>query len=131
LAARAEMDHDPVDMTAAEHNVEATDLLHPELVEDAEPAADAARAALLEACRSFDVEPEHAVSEVAAIVSEARHARLQKALEDAQAAQRRIESELETELAAAGRPGPGHLADRIEAVTGLASAAALQLEATL
>src|SRR5206468_12891654 len=44
--------------------------------------------------------------------------------------QRGIEAELEAELAAAGRPGPGHLADRLEAVTGLASAAALHLEAT-
>ena len=130
LAARAEIDRYAVQMADAEHRVDATELLHRELAEDAEPACDAARAALLEACRSFDVEPDHAVSEVAAIVSEARHARLQQALEDAEAAQRRIESDLEQELTAAGRPGPGHLAERLEAVTGLASAAALHLEAT-
>ena len=41
-------------------------------VDEVEPAWAAARDALLEACRSFDIEPEHAVSEVAAIVSEAR-----------------------------------------------------------
>jgi hypothetical protein len=117
-------------MADAEHNVEATELLHRELVEDAEPAFAAARAALLEACRSFDVEPEHAVSEVAAMVSEARHARLQQAVEDAEAAHRRIEADLEAHLTAAGRPGPGHLAARLEAVTGLAAAAALHLEAT-
>ncbi|HEY4408262.1 MAG TPA: hypothetical protein VGO87_00145 [Acidimicrobiia bacterium] len=131
LAVRSEIERYATEMADAEHRVEATDLLHRELAEDAEPAANAARAALLEACRPFDVEPEHAVSEVAAIVSEARHARLQQTLEEAEAAQRRIEAELETELAAAGRPGPGHLAARLEAVTGLASAAALHLEATL
>ena len=92
LAARAEIERYAAQMADAEHNVEATELLHRELVEDAEPALAAARAALLEACRSFDVEPEHAVSEVAAIVSEARHARLQQAVEDAEAACHRIEA---------------------------------------
>jgi hypothetical protein len=130
LAARDEIERYAVQMAAAEHRVEATELLHRELVEDAEPAFAAARTALLEACGSFDVEPEHAVSEVAAIVSEARHARLQHILEDAEAAHRRVEAELEAALAAAGRPGPGHLADRLEAVTGLAAAAARHLEAT-
>jgi hypothetical protein len=130
LAARAEIERYTTEMADAEHNVEATELLHRELVEETEPAFAAARAALLEACRSFDVEPEHASSEVAAIVSEARHARLQQAAEDAEAAQRRIEAELEATLASAGRPGPGHLAARIDAVTSLAAAAALHLEAT-
>ena len=107
LAARAEIERYAAQMADAEQNVEATELLHRELFEDAEPAFAAARAALLEACRSFDVEPEHAVSEVAAIVSEACHARLQQALETAEADHRRIEGELEAQLAAAGRPGPG------------------------
>jgi hypothetical protein len=130
LAARAEIERYAAQMADAEQNVEATELLHRELVEDAEPAVAAARAALLEACQSFDVEPEHAVSEVAAIVSEARHARLQQAVEDAEAAHHRIEGELEAQLAAAGRPGPDHLAARVEAVTGLADEAVLHLEAT-
>jgi hypothetical protein len=130
LAARAEIERYAAEMVSAEHNVEATELLHRELVGDAEPAFAAARAALLEACRSFDVEPEHAVSEVAAIVSEARHARLQEALENAEAALQSIEVELEAHLASAGRPGPGHLPARLEAVASLAAAAALQLEAT-
>ena len=129
LAARDEIERYAAEMADAQHNVQATELLHRELVDDAEPALAAARAALMEACRSFDVEPEHAVSEVEAIVSEARHARLQQAVEDAEAALRTIESELEAHLAAAGRPGPGHLADRLEAVTGLADEAALHLEA--
>src|SRR5439155_123577 len=103
LAARAEIEGYAVQMASAEHHVEATELIHRELVDDAEPAWATARAALLEACRSFDVEPEHAISEVAAIVSEAHHARLQQAVEDAQAALRLIEAELETHLAAAGR----------------------------
>ncbi|MEW6474929.1 MAG: hypothetical protein AB1679_21975 [Actinomycetota bacterium] len=130
LAARDEIERYAAEMADAQHNVEATEALHRELVEDAEPALAAARAALLEACRSFDVEPEHAVSEVEAIVSEARHARLQQTLEDAEAAVRRIEAELEALLASAGRPGPGHLAARLEAVTAIAAEAALQLEAT-
>ena len=130
LPARAEIERYAAQMADAEQNVEATELLHRELFEDAEPACAAARAALLEACRSFDVEPEHAVSEVAAIVSEACHARLQQALEAAEADHRRIEGELEAQLGVAGRPGPGHLAERVEAVTGLAEGAVLQLEAT-
>lgn len=129
LAARGEIERYAAEMADAEQNVEATELLHRELVEDAEPALAAARTALLEACRSFDVEPEHAVSEVTAIVEEARHARLQQSIEDAEAAHRRIEADLEAQLTAAGRPGPGHLADRVEAVSGLAAEAALHLEA--
>jgi hypothetical protein len=130
LAARAEVERYGAEMADAEHMVEATELLHRELVEDVEPAFAAARTALLEACRSFDVEPEHAVSEVAAMVSEARHARLQQTFEDAEAAHRRIEAELEGHLKSAGRPGPGHLAARLAAVSDLAAAAALHLEAT-
>jgi hypothetical protein len=129
LAARAEIEGYATQMADAEHHVEATELLHRELVDDAEPAWAAARAALLEACRSFDVEPEHAISEVAAIVSEAHHAGLQQAVDDAEAALRLIEAELETHLAAAGRPGPGHLTARLEAVTALAAEAALHLQA--
>jgi hypothetical protein len=130
LAARAEIERYGTAMHEAQHNVAATELLHRELVDDADPACDAARAALLDACRSFDVEPEHAISEVAAIVSEARHARLQQTLEDAEAALRLVEAELETHLAAAGRPGPGNFANRLEAVTSLAAEAELLLEAT-
>jgi hypothetical protein len=129
LAARAEIEGYAVQMAGAQHHVEATELLHRELVDDAEPAWATARAALLEACRSFDVEPEHAVSEVAAIVSEVHHAGLQQAVEDAEAALRLIEAELETHLSAAGRPGPGHLSARLEAVTALANEAALHLQA--
>jgi hypothetical protein len=129
LAARDEIERYAAQMSEAEHHVEATEALHRELVDDAEPAWAAARAALLEACRSFDVEPEHAVSEVAAIVSEAGHARLQQAVEEAEGSLRLIEAELETHLAAAGRPGPGHVAARLEAVTALAAEAALHLQA--
>ena len=129
LAARTEIEGYAAQMAKAEHNVEATELLHRELVGDVEPAWAAARAALLEACRSFDVEPEHAVSEVAAIVSEGRHARLQQAVEPAEATLRLIEAELDPHLAAAGRPGPGHVSARIEAVTALAGEAALHLQA--
>ncbi|HYT39311.1 MAG TPA: hypothetical protein VEN99_07365, partial [Acidimicrobiia bacterium] len=57
LAARAEVERYATEMADAEQNVGATELLHRELVEDLEPAFAAARAALLEACHSFDVEP--------------------------------------------------------------------------
>jgi hypothetical protein len=129
LAARDEIESYAAQMAAAEQTVEATEALHRELVDDVEPAFAAARDALLEACRSFDVEPEHAVSEVAAIVSEAHHARLQQAVEDAEAALHTIEAELETHLTAAGRPGPGHFVSRLEAVTALAAEAAAHLDA--
>ena len=129
LAARDEIEGYAVQMDNAQHNVDATEQLHRELIDVVEPAWVAARAALLEACRSFDVEPEHAISEVAAIVSEARHARLQQAVEDAEESLRLIEAELEIHLAAAGRPGPGHVAARLEAVTALAAEAAVHLRA--
>src|SRR5205085_10514344 len=90
LAARAEIEGYAVQMASAEHHADAGEALHRELVDDAEPAWAAARAVLLEACRPFDVEPEHAVSEVSAIVSEAQHARLQQAVVDAEAALRLI-----------------------------------------
>jgi uncharacterized protein YhaN len=130
LAARDEVERYAGAMEAAQHNVAAMEHLHRELVDEVEPAYAAARAALLDACGSVDVDPEHAVSEVAAIVSEARHARLQQAVEDAEAAIRQIETDLEAQLATAGRPGPGNLAGRLEAVTALASEAELHLEAT-
>lgn len=129
LAARAEIEAYAAQMDTAQHNVEATEQLHRELVDEAEPAWAAARAALAEACRPFDVEPEHALSEVAAIVSEARHGRLQQAVEEAEEHLRLIEAELETHLTAAGRPGPGHVAARLEAVTAVAAEAALHLKA--
>jgi len=129
LAARAEIESYAVQMAAAEQNVEATEALHRELVENVEPAFAAARDALLEACRSFDIEPEHAVSEVAAIVSEAHHARLQQAVEEAEARLQTIEAELEIHLTAAGRPGPGHFASRLEAVTAIAAEAEAHLQA--
>jgi hypothetical protein len=130
LAARSEVESYATAMEAAQHNVEATELLHRELVEEVEPAFAAARDALVAACGSFEVEPDHAVSEVVAIVSEAQHARLQQTLEDAEDAVRRIESDLEAQLTAAGRPGPGNFAGRLEAVTALASEAEVHLQAT-
>ena len=129
LAARDEIEGYAVQMDNAQHNADASEQLHRELTDDAEPAWVAARNALLDACRSFDVDPEHAISEVAAIVSEARHARLQQAVEEAEETLRRIEAELETHLTAAGRPGPGHVAARLEAVTALAAEAEVHLKA--
>ncbi len=131
LAVRDEIERYATEMADAQHNVEATEPLHRELVEDAEPALAAARAALLEACRSFDVEPEHAVSEVEAIVSEARHARLQHALEDAEARPPPHRSRARGACwPPPAAPAPATLAARVEAVTGLAAEAALHLEAT-
>ncbi|MGH9036168.1 MAG: hypothetical protein ACRD0O_10415, partial [Acidimicrobiia bacterium] len=72
--------------------------------------------------------PEHATSEVEAIVSEARHARLQAVLEAAETAYQRAEAELESALTTAGFPGPGNLPGRVIAVTAKAADVAVALE---
>lgn len=128
LAARDEVERYATQLAAAVSDLDVTETLRRELVEVVEPAYHQARAALMEACGPFDVEPEHAPSEVAAIVSEARHARLQAVLEDAEAAHARAEAELENALAAAGLPGPDDLADRVATVTARAADASVALE---
>ncbi len=64
-----------------------------------------------------------------AIVSEARHARLQAVLETAETAYQQAETKLESSLAAAGFPGPGDLTARAVAVTAKAAEVAVALEA--
>jgi hypothetical protein len=58
-----------------------------DVLDKADAAFLAARAALLETCRPFAVEPEHASEEVAALAALAVHARLQRTLEQAEAAE--------------------------------------------
>ncbi len=128
LAARAEVERYAHHLAAAVSDIDATEALRRELREVVEPAYNESRAALMEACGPFDVEPEHATSEVAAIVSEARHARLQAVLEAAETAYREAETELESSLTAAGFPGPGDLAGRVVAVTAKAAEVAVVLE---
>ncbi|HEY3238918.1 MAG TPA: hypothetical protein VGL92_05090, partial [Acidimicrobiia bacterium] len=128
LAARGEVERYAHYLTAAGSEIDATETLRRELLDVVEPAYAEAWAALMEACRPFDVEPEHATSEVAAIVSEARHARLQAVLEAAEAASQQAETALESSLTAAGFPGPGDLSVRVVAVTAKAAEAAAALE---
>ena len=128
LLLRAEIERYAVEMIAAESSVDATEALRRELAEQAEPSYQAARRRLLEVCRPFDVEPEYATSEVEAIVSEARHARLQQKLESAEEAARAAEAKLEPLLVQAGFPGPGGLSGRVAAVTARAAEAAVHLE---
>jgi len=129
LAARSEIERYSAKLDATETSIDATEALRRQLVEEVEPAYTTARDALLQACQAFDVDPEHAASEVDAIVAEARHARLQETLDEAESAYRTVESRLESQLAAAGLPGPPNLADRVEAVVVLAAEATERLEA--
>jgi len=129
LAARQEVERYAGHLAAAGSDLDATEALRQELAEVVEPAYAESRAALMEACAPFDVEPEHAISEVDAIVSEARHARLQAVLEAAEAAYQQAESELESAMVAAGFPGPDSLAVRVVAVTAKAADAAAAVEA--
>ena len=129
LAARAEVEHYSAQLACAEGGIEATEALRRELVEEVEPAYAGALAALLDACRPFDADPDHATEEISAIVSEARDARLQRDLDEAESAAIAQEAQLEEHLAAAGLPGPGDLAGRVEAVRARAAEAAVQLEA--
>ncbi len=130
LAARPEIERYAFELAANVSDVDATEALRKELGEIVEPAYFEARAELLEACGPFDVDLEHATSEVAAIVSEARHARLQATLEAAETAYRQLEAELEAALTAAGFPGsgPGDLPTRVIAVKTKAAEVAAALE---
>jgi hypothetical protein len=128
LAARGEVERYARHLAAAVSDLDATETLRQELTDVVEPAYAEARAALLEACGPFDVEPEHATSEVDAIVSEARHARHQAILEAAEAAYEQAETELESSLTAAGCPGPGDFAVRVVAVTARSAEVAVALE---
>ncbi|MGH9034627.1 MAG: hypothetical protein ACRD0O_02600, partial [Acidimicrobiia bacterium] len=96
LAARDEVDRYAHHLAANVSDIDATEVLRRELTNVVEPAYAESRAALMEACGPFDVEPEHATSEVEAIVSETRHARLQAVLEAAESAYQRAEAELES-----------------------------------
>jgi hypothetical protein len=129
LAARHEVERYAHHLAAAGSEIDATEALRRELADVVEPAYVESRAALMDACGPFDVEPEHATSEVAAIISEARHARLQAVLEAAEAAALQAEAQLEASLTAAGFPGPGDLAGRVVAVSTRAVEAAVALEA--
>ncbi|MGH8973430.1 MAG: hypothetical protein ACRD0C_09530 [Acidimicrobiia bacterium] len=128
LATRDEIDRYAHHLAANVSDIDATEALRKELAEIVEPAYFEARAELLEACGPFDVDLEHATSEVAAIVSEARHARLQATLEAAERSYQQAESELQAALTAAGFPGPGDLPSRVAAVTHKAAEVAAALE---
>jgi hypothetical protein len=129
LAARPEVEHYGAELAGGESGIEATEALHRELFDEVEPAYARALGALLDACRPFDADPEHATDEISAIVSEARHARLQRDLDEAESAAISLEAQLEVHLAAAGLPGPGDLSGRVEAVRAKAAEVAVQLEA--
>jgi hypothetical protein len=130
LAARPEIERYAFELAANVSDIDATEALRKELGEIVEPAYFEARAELLDACGPFDVDLEHATSEVAAIVSEARHARLQATLETAETAYRQLEAELGAALTAAGFPGsgPGDLPTRVIAVKTKAAEVAAALE---
>ena len=128
LALRDEVERYAGHLAAAGSDLDATEALRLELAEVVEPAYAESRAALMEACAPFDIEAEHATSEVEAIVSEARHARLQDVLEAAEAAHQQAESELESAMTAAGFPGPGNLAVRVVTVTAKAADVAIAVE---
>ncbi|MGH8994399.1 MAG: hypothetical protein ACRDZ7_23060 [Acidimicrobiia bacterium] len=129
LAVRNEIERYADHLAAASSDVDATEALRQELREVVEPAYFEARAALMEACGPFDVEPEHATSEVEAIVAEARLARLQAVLEAAEAAYRNADAKLESSLAAAGFPGAGDQAGRLVLVSARAAELAASLDA--
>lgn len=130
LARRAEIEEYARALDAAEQTTAATEALRRRLAEDVEPAYARARAALLDACEPFGVEVsptslEQVVEDVAGRVAEARLARLQHSLEQAEAEHRAREEQLEAHLAAAGLPArsPDDLATRVDMATARASEA--------
>jgi hypothetical protein len=92
-------------------STDASDAVRRELLEEVEPRYESARRTLLEVCAPFGVDPEHALSEVAALVFDARSARLQLELEVAEKDEERAVSEVVRLLGAAGEPPAGDLSD--------------------
>jgi hypothetical protein len=84
LAKREEIGRYSEHLNKLRTSTDASDALRRELLEEVEPAFERAERALLEVCAPFGVDPEHALSEVAALVFEARSARLQLELEVAE-----------------------------------------------
>jgi len=116
LPKRVEIERLARHIAALESSTDAVDVLQRDLVERVEPMYTHALHALQEACSEFDVNVEHAVSEVAALVYEARTARLQQTLDEATLAYDEAYDELEERLTAAGCPGPGDVESRIATV---------------
>jgi hypothetical protein len=126
LGARGEIEGYVAAVAAAE---EALTALRRQLSDEVEPAYAEARRALLDACRLFDVDPEHAVAQVSESVARAGHARLQRALEDADATHLDAEAQLEWHLAGIGLAGgPDDRAGRLEELTVRTAEAAGYLE---
>lgn len=93
------------------NSTDASDALRRELLEEVEPAFERAERALLEVCAPFGVDPEHALSEVAALVFEARSARLQLELEVAEREEEYAVADVVRLLAEAGEAPSDDLND--------------------
>jgi hypothetical protein len=92
-------------------STDASDAVRRELLEEVEPRFESARRALLEVCEPFGVDPEHALSEVAALVFDARSARLQLELEVAEKDEERAVAEVVHLLGEAGEAPAADLSD--------------------
>jgi uncharacterized protein YhaN len=92
-------------------STDASDAVRRELLEEVEPRYESARRALLEVCAPFGVDPEHALSEVAALVFDARSARLQLELEVAEKDEERAVADVVRLLGEAGETPAADLSD--------------------
>jgi hypothetical protein len=104
LLSRTEIERYARHLHALERSTDDTDVARRQLIEEVGPAYDAALAALLVACEPFGIDPNHAIGEVAAMVFEARNARLQLALVDAEDAEQIAAAEKDRLLAASEAP---------------------------
>ena len=92
-------------------STDASDAVRRELLEEVEPRYEAARRQLLAVCEPFGVDPEHALSEVAALVFDARSARLQLELEVAEKDEERAVAQVVRLLGEAGEAPASDLSD--------------------
>jgi hypothetical protein len=107
VAVRDEVERYAAHLDTLRGSGDASDAARRYLLEEVEPAFGRALGALLEIASPFGVDPEHAVSEVAALVFEARSARLQLELEVTEAEERQARDALLTALAGLGiEPAP-------------------------
>jgi hypothetical protein len=92
------------------------DVLRRRLVEDAEPAVERAREAVLAVCAPYGVtDADHAVEEVEQVVELAKLARVQNTIDDAEAAEAAATAALTAVLEPLGYVGPAPLDARVRA----------------
>lgn len=116
LAARSDIEGLADTLAAAEAHRGSFDAIRSELDAIAEPSLARARDALARVCAPFDARIDRASDDIEVAVREARLARIQVSLVEAEVTAEEAEADLEALLAEAGFPGPAPLGLRAEMI---------------